>query len=84
MVLGQLAAGDVRANYFLLGATWTNGAIPGAAGAVVKGSLTLSNTTMETFIQSRNCFLCHRGGALQGLSHIYSEHIDPDKFEPGE
>lgn len=81
-VLGQLADGDVRANYFLLGATWTNGEIPGVgSNVIVKGSQNLSNTTMETFIQPQNCFLCHTGGELAGLSHIY-KHIDPTKFDP--
>jgi len=83
-VMSQLAEGDLRANYFLLGATWTNGKIPPGKAhdpAIVKGSLVLANTTMETFIQGQNCFACHSGDPLTGLSHIYGK-INPQKFEP--
>lgn len=93
-VLEQLADGDIRANYFLVGALWTNGQIPvdpnstipnGSTNVINKGSLTLSNTTMETYIQQRSCFQCHKGSPLgiitdssgkqlsDGLSHIYSD-----------
>lgn len=82
-VMGQLAEGDLRANYFLIGATWTNGVVPEASQtpAIVKGSQVLANSTMETFIQGQNCFACHSGDPLTGLSHIYS-NIKPEKFEP--
>lgn len=77
-VLGFLKAGDARKNYFLSGAVWTkNGNIPWFANSktpkdvgpafVEKGSISLANSTMETYhqktytdpAQSTGCFLCH-------------------------
>lgn len=85
-VRGQLASGDVRANYILTGATWTEGgALPsgiftGSGGNEV-GTSVLSNTTMETYQQGSdthltggsNCFDCHNSSTsyLQ-LSHIFT------------
>jgi hypothetical protein len=74
-VLSQLTAGDIRANYFMLGATWTPGGVPPTGGNGV-GTNVLANTTLETYIQGTNCFLCHQGNMLgsgpdSGLSHIY-------------
>jgi hypothetical protein len=69
-VRGMLAAGDVRGNYILTGATWSFSA----------GTNAMTNATMETYQQGTNCFDCHDGspmlGALAGnqgigLSHIY-------------
>ncbi|MEA2605040.1 MAG: hypothetical protein QOF89_6032 [Acidobacteriota bacterium] len=74
-VLGQLSAGDVRKNYFMVGNTWTKGGIaptrpyPGS-GAQVEGqevgTSQLANSTMETYDQETtsysrftNCFSCH-------------------------
>lgn len=73
-----LAPGDLRQNYFLLGATWTNGVIPTSPGAETIGSSTLANSTMETYFQSQNCFGCHQNGGspsknLDGLSHIFGK-----------
>jgi hypothetical protein len=69
-VRGFLAAGDIRANYVLTGATWT---IPGTFVQV--GTNKLSNTTMETYQQGSNCFSCHQGSLTNfdpnGLSHIF-------------
>ena len=31
---------------------------------------------METYFQYKNCFDCHQGGNIDGLSHIFSE-INP-------
>lgn len=73
-VIRQLATGDVRANYLMHGAIWTDGTIPTAPGAPTIGSTRLANTTMETYTQSDNCFDCHfgkSGSGLDGLSHIY-------------
>lgn len=76
-VRALLATGDLRKNYVLGGALWTkNGGIPGVAkDPVQKGSLTLANSTMETYHQSINCFVCHSGPSFEAfsLSHIYSE-----------
>jgi hypothetical protein len=61
VVLSQLISGDVRANYYLVGATWTfGGAAPGGNydGKAVTpttnevGTSVLANTTMETYVQS--------------------------------
>ena len=69
-VRGFLANGDIRANYVLMGATWT---IPGTFIQV--GTNKLSNTTMETYHQGSNCFSCHQGNTTNfdpnGLSHIF-------------
>jgi len=72
-IASLLAEGDVRRNYFLVGATWTRNGVPGVGVQlpVVAGSLVLSNATMETYLQYKNCFDCHQGGNLSGLSHIF-------------
>jgi hypothetical protein len=82
-VLSQLAPGDMRANYFMLGATWIfNGLKPSANGAQQVGTNVLAISTMETYVQgSSNCFTCHNDlgqaqgmlgtGPDSGLSHIY-------------
>jgi hypothetical protein len=72
-IASMLADGDVRRNYFLVGATWTANGVPGVGLQIpeVAGSLTLSNSTMETYLQYKNCFGCHQGGKLNGLSHIF-------------
>ena len=82
-VRGQLAAGDVRANYFMIGSTWTiggaspSGPFKSGAGNEV-GTSQLANTTMETYQQGgsnlwsagANCFSCH-GSNTTSVSHIY-------------
>jgi len=81
-ILSQLLSGDMRRNYFMLGATWTTGGQPPSTGAQV-GTNVLANSTMETYVQgSVNCFACHNDlgqsngmlglGPDSGLSHIYS------------
>lgn len=74
-VIKALKPGDVRANYFQLGTTWTaGGAVPSPSTEV--GSNQLANATIETFIQSSvpgsNCFLCHQSNNVT-VSHIYGE-----------
>jgi hypothetical protein len=80
-VLSQLLSGDMRKNYFLLGATWTINGQPPSVGTQV-GTNGLANSTMETYVQGvTNCFSCHddlgqTNGMLglsagSGLSHIY-------------
>jgi hypothetical protein len=75
-IIGKLAAGDVRKNYIMIGSTWTkDGGMP--SGGNVTGTTKLANSTMETFKQRINCFVCHSGSALggpgggEGLSHIW-------------
>jgi hypothetical protein len=61
-VRAQLPRGDIRTNYFMLGATWTDGKAPTDAfpkGGNVMGTSRLANSTMETFTQGTNCFGCH-------------------------
>ncbi len=85
-VRSQLAKGDVRANYYFVGSTWTIGGaaptkfpFPIQNGNIV-GTSQLSNTTMETFQQAspNNCFTCHDGN-IDGqptnttrISHVYT------------
>lgn len=69
-VIGQLAAGDVRRNYIMTGATWTiGGAAPSANNQV--GTNKMANATMETFFQPSNCFSCHKTNKV-GVSHIFA------------
>jgi hypothetical protein len=66
-IRNMMPSGDVRRNYLMVGATWTDG---GRApnGTNERGTSQLSNSTMETFQQgadettlngSSNCFSCH-------------------------
>jgi hypothetical protein len=71
---------DPRQNYFVSGAVWTsNGSIPNNYEYNTNlnwraGSITLANTTMETFHQNLDCFSCHQASKGNGgvsISHIY-------------
>lgn len=72
--------GDVRQNYFQVGAVWTrNGSIPTSGNDTANqvGSLLLANSTMETYHQTdkKGCFGCHfnqTGNAPTGTSHLFS------------
>jgi hypothetical protein len=69
-----MLAGDVRQNYLLTGAVWTqNGQVPpsGSPPPPRAGSKLLANSTMETYHQTIDCFACHNGTSFNGLSHIY-------------
>ncbi|HWX55101.1 MAG TPA: hypothetical protein VN176_10980 [Verrucomicrobiae bacterium] len=74
-VLSQLLLGDMRKNYFMLGATWTiNGQPPTAippntTNGVQVGTNLLANSTMETYVQGfSNCFTCHDNmGVAKGM-----------------
>ena len=75
-VASQMPSGDIRNNYFMLGATWTNGQPPNNSNQV--GTNQLSNSALETYVQGigTNCFSCHNGNmlgdsAFSGLSHIW-------------
>ncbi len=85
-IRSMIPPNDVRRNYCLIGALWSNGKIPGfdPAGQVQQvGSTQLANASMESYFQfpTLNCFSCHGGspanalGALggQGLSHVYGD-----------
>ena len=76
-VIGQLAAGDVRKQYFQIGTTWTIFGAPPSGGNEV-GTNELANSTIETFMQAStpatpgsNCFSCH-GTNTVSVSHVYS------------
>jgi hypothetical protein len=75
------------ANYFLVGAVWSNRIIPPQPGNVQIGSLFVANTTMETFQQVRpgnpdpnatanNCFSCH--GDFSGTQGTSISHVFPN------
>ena len=77
-VIGQLAAGDVRKNYILIGSTWTIGGKPPRGPVTIGnefnptdntspnevGTSQSANSTMETTSQNSNCFQCHKGNML--------------------
>jgi hypothetical protein len=63
-MITQLPASNplsVLKNYFLVGGLWTNGGVASSTPNEQRGSLELSNMTMETFFQDQgnNCFTCH-------------------------
>jgi len=91
-VYSLLKGKDVRKNYQLIGATWTNmgaGPIGQSYGyqtqnGVAIGTNVIANSTMETFFQAptNSCFSCHFGsGSLHpdSLSHIF-QYIVPIKL----
>lgn len=62
---------DVRINYIQTGTTWTIlGASPTSFNQV--GTNKLANTTMETFTQGTNCFMCHQTNTTV-VSHIFDD-----------
>jgi hypothetical protein len=75
-VLRMLPNGDVRKNYLFIGATWTHDGKPPIPGNQV-GANQLANSTMETYQQNLNCFVCHNQDNMLGtpegggLSHIW-------------
>lgn len=93
-IINQLAADDVRRNYIQTGSIWSGGGpnqIPtSGTDQVLRGTLRLANSTMETFHQfpdstgtgsfrPENCFGCHsvatNSSPSQGVSHIFSSLI---------
>jgi hypothetical protein len=74
--------GDVRGNYFQVGAVWTqNGSIPANPTDVGKqiGSKLLANSSMETYHQTdkNGCFGCHYASTSLGVSHLFSATNNP-------
>jgi hypothetical protein len=84
----QLKAGDVRRNYIQVGGIWTSPANTKGKDAPIprtnafnkkdlRGSLSLSNATMETYQQGTRCFTCHhqrksaKNSFESRLSHIF-------------
>lgn len=92
-VISQLSAGDVRKNYVQIGAIWSHAPGPTDDAPIpaqdpdfsffdMRGSLTLSNASMETYHQGSTCFDCHSlsKGAKSSfeafeLLHIYSQIV---------
>ena len=85
-ILGQLVKGDIRANYYQLGTTWTDGGAPPTSpfpvGGNEIGTSYLSNSTMETYQQwegttnpGNNCLDCHQSSSTSitttSVSHIF-------------
>ncbi|WP_295654640.1 hypothetical protein [uncultured Mucilaginibacter sp.] len=87
-ITGMLAPGDIRANYLLIGATWTpNGSAPSGnsysgvdTAGVSIGTSVLANSTMETYFQSpsQSCFTCHSNNpgtptlSPDTISHVFT------------
>ncbi|MBI3731588.1 MAG: hypothetical protein HY254_25085 [Burkholderiales bacterium] len=85
-VISQLAAGDVRKNYLMIGSTWTSAGRapdsdkPPATAINQVGTSRLANTTMETVHQGNNinwaggtnCFSCHQSNTVT-VSHIWPD-----------
>jgi len=80
-------SGKALANYFLVGAIWSNRIIPPQPGYQLIGSQFVANTTMETFQQVRpgnpdpnatasNCFSCH--GDFNGTQGTSVSHVFPN------
>ncbi|NMH66594.1 hypothetical protein [Shewanella salipaludis] len=93
----NLAKGDVRKNYSLIGGIWTNdGSIPTYSSALydphLRGSVHLANSTLETYTQNDNCFSCHALSESSDIaypanpgtkiSHIYGEIVDYYQSQP--
>ena len=68
--------GDIRSDYFLIGATWTTAGTAPPGGQA--GATNVANSTMETYQQGPdhnwfaqgNCFLCHRSNTTD-VRHIF-------------
>jgi hypothetical protein len=89
-LLTNVANKDVRANYTQIGAVWTNdGSVPNSPTDTShqRGSLLLSNSTMETYHQmvgpnispalQNGCFGCHNASSSTGTSHLFSTSNQP-------
>ncbi len=88
-VLGQLVGNDMRKNYRLIGATWTQGGAnptgtpyspTNTTHGVAVGTNLLINSTMETYDQTPTgtCFSCHNNSLsplVFGLSHISKQLV---------
>jgi hypothetical protein len=76
-VLGMMAAGDVRNNYFMTGATWTIGGAPPTAGQPSPGNpgnqvgtSQLANTTMETYEDGNDTTSSNTGNNFRPCGRI--------------
>ena len=86
-MIGKLAPGDIRSNYYMTGSTWTiGGAGPtgsfkgGGGGGNEVGTSKSANTSMETYQQGANslwatgtnCFSCHGPTNTVTISHMWT------------
>lgn len=88
-VLNQLPAGDIRKNYYMLGATWTIGGaaptpgvpMPGSPGNQV-GTSRMESTALETYDQGTgsstvaggsNCMTCHQSSTTSVADTFVSQ-----------
>ncbi|MFK0692906.1 hypothetical protein ACFX5Q_32905 [Mesorhizobium sp. IMUNJ 23033] len=78
----KVLAGSVWANYMLVGGVWStpNNVSPGEAITPQLGSVSLANTTMETFDQlfpGVNCFACHTtSGETMGSVQLPAKNMN--------
>jgi hypothetical protein len=73
-VSALMPKGDIRSNYFLVGATWTNGGTAPPGGQA--GATNVANSTMETYTQVPNgCFKCHSSSTSPSLAPDVLSHI---------
>jgi hypothetical protein len=73
-VSALMPKGDIRSNYFLVGATWTNGGTAPPGGQA--GATNVANSTMETYTQVPNgCFRCHASSKSPSLAPDVLSHI---------
>ncbi len=79
-ISGMMAAGDVRNNYFMTGATWTIGGAPPTAGQPSPGNpgnqvgtSQLANTTMETYEDGNGTTSSNAGNNFN--SNCFSCHV---------
>jgi hypothetical protein len=91
-IFNMLMGNDVRKNYYLIGATWTNGgngpnglAYPASSQSLndAIGTSQLANSTMETYFQfgtqynqNGSCFRCHSDN--NGLAPSDLSHVFED------
>ena len=84
-MIGKLASGDLRANYYMSASTWTlSGASPtgpyNAGNGNEIGTSQAANTSMETYQQGSNqlwssgvnCFNCHGPTNTVTISHMWT------------
>jgi hypothetical protein len=75
-VLSQLASGDIRGNYFLIGATWMPFGSNPVGGLPGVGTVPLANSTLETYQQgASNCFSCHQNTSSATVPTTQISHV---------
>jgi hypothetical protein len=87
-ILNSLASGDLRSNYILIGATWTDGTAPtinpGSStntGGNQVGTNMLSNSTMETYHQDAGGDIT---SSLNQSNNCFSCHSNNGNFASGQ